>query len=95
MEELSGDENASIIPSTDTEPVDFNQLGDQESWMVNPALSGFYYVDSMSFSFTGGDDIIRETLYLIKKDVQTSMVNSANSIKIPNSVIDKYEDEAE
>lgn len=95
MEELSGDENASIIPSTDTEPVDFNQLGDQESWMVNPALSGFYYVDSMSFSFTGGDNIIKETLYLIKKDVQSSMVNTANSIKIPNSVIDKYEDEAE
>lgn len=95
FKQMSGgdSEDADITPTTDEEPLKMKDLSMQESTISNPALSGFYYVDSMIFTYKSGSENLTQTLNLIKKDLQTSMLNTVNSINIPKSTLDEHEEQ--
>jgi hypothetical protein len=92
MQELSGDDGPTeALPKTDTQMLPSSSLTGQTSFTTNPALSGFYYVDGIEYRWKAGASRLTQVLYLIKKDNQSSLINSVNTQKISTEVVDNYE----
>jgi hypothetical protein len=49
---------------------------------LNPALSGIYYIDGVKYIYDSEEQRIYQYLYLIKKDLQTTLNNIFNAPKI-------------
>ena len=76
-------ENA-ITAQEDTNDETANYLKENildEIGVMNPSLSGLYYIKDITFSFTGGIYKINQTLTLIKRDLQSNIVNKYTSHK--------------
>ena len=92
-EKADGNEDVDVIPVTDVQPQSAAEIVDQDNFVANPALSGFYYVDSLVFRYVRGSNVITESLNLIKKDIQASLINTINAPNIPQSMIEETTDE--
>ena len=56
-------------------------IADMNNGMMNPSLSGLYYIKGMEFSYKSGDDKISQTLTLIKRELQSGLTNKYTTVK--------------
>lgn len=79
--------DGSDVENTEAEEVSAeNKLAivDENNGMINPGLSGVYYIADMSFEYIYGNVNIRQSLTLIKKGIQNNLTNKYTSVKSPN-----------
>jgi hypothetical protein len=92
-EKADGNEDVNLIPVSDEAAQTIAEIADQDNFVPNPALSGFYYVDSLVFRYVKGSNIITESLNLIKRDIQSSLINTVNAPNIPQEMIEETTNE--
>lgn len=58
------------------------ELIDENNGIMNPSLSGLYYIKEVKFTYTGGMSKVSQILTLIKKDLQSNLNNKYTTIKV-------------
>lgn len=71
-----------------TEPIDMGAATDGNLGIVNPALSGMYYIDGMVFNYTNDEGKVTQTLFLVKKDEDKTLFHAEAS---PNVTTEQQE----
>lgn len=74
------DENYNV--DNDAEPINISDVTDGNTAMVNPALSGMYYIDGMKYVYTKDYGKVIQVLYLIKKGEDNNLFHSKSSTNI-------------
>jgi hypothetical protein len=58
------------------------ELIDENNGIMNPSLSGLYYIKEVKFTYTGGMSKVSQILTLIKKELQSNLNNKYTTIKV-------------
>ena len=58
------------------------ELIDENNGIMNPSLSGLYYIKEVKFVYTGGMSKVSQILTLIKKELQNNLNNKYTTIKV-------------
>ena len=59
-----------------------NNISNDEIGILNPSLSGLYYIDGIEFNYYHGEQRIGQTLYLIRKGIQNNLTNKYTDIRV-------------
>jgi hypothetical protein len=81
-EKADGNEDVDVTPVTDAQPQSAAEIADQDNFVANPALSGFYYITGIEYIYTRGEAKIKQNLYLIKQGAQTTLLNNLSTPKL-------------
>ncbi len=85
---INNGDNASTTSKTETEDVNIGDTQDnkividENNGVVNPALSGIYYIKEIELNYNGGLQQITQTLTLVKKGLQSNINNKYTSQKV-------------
>ena len=85
FDEKQQDVKINVEPST-PDSIDKNEeiKNDNRTGMLNPALSGLYYIDGVKFEYNMSNQKIVQTLQLLKKDRIANISNKHTSSKLDN-----------
>ncbi|MBQ3415533.1 MAG: hypothetical protein IJH39_09370 [Clostridia bacterium] len=75
----TGKDEKSEAPKTEMEERD--AIIDENNGVINPSLSGIYYIKEIEFNYNGGLEQITQKLTLVKKGVQSNLSNKYTSPK--------------
>jgi hypothetical protein len=94
FDEKQKNDKVNIEPST-PEAIDKNEeiKNDNRTGMLNPALSGLYYIDGVKFEYNMNNQKIVQTLQLLKKDRIANISNKhtfpkLNEVEVPGVEVD-------
>lgn len=71
------------IYASDENYKDRSNIVDDYNGVINPSLSGLYYINGMELEYNAGDQKFEQTLYLIKKGLTNNLLNKYTSVKLP------------
>jgi hypothetical protein len=79
--EYKGAQDSDTIPEEQIEVMKEN-IGNQDTYVLNTALSGIYYIDGVEFKYDDDSQQIEQQLYLIKKGNIVDWDSSTATLKV-------------